>query len=142
MEEKHKGGCFCGAVELEVTGPPIVQAYCHCGDCRAWSGTPVTSATLWPADAVQVTKGEDHILSYSRTGETIRKSCKTCGGALAAAIPAAGLVDVFGGVLKGFHHEATAHVYYAQRVLDIRDGLPKFRDMPAEGGGSGEFVEE
>ncbi len=142
MTATHKGGCFCGAVELEISGPPIVQAYCHCDDCRAWSGTPVTSATLWPSDAVSITKGEDQVLSYSKTGETIRRSCRQCGGALMAEIPAAGLTDVFGGVLKDFQHEATAHVHYAKRVLDVRDGLPKFKDMPAEGGGSGEFVEE
>lgn len=142
MTERHKGSCFCGAVELEIAGPPVVQAYCHCEDCRAWSGTPVTSATLWPADAVQITKGEDQILTYSKTGETNRRSCKRCGGALMAEIPAAGLVDVFGGVLRDFKHEATAHVHYAKRVLDVRDGLPKFKDMPSEGGGSGEFIEE
>jgi hypothetical protein len=142
MSDTHEGRCFCGAVRLEVSGPPIVQAYCHCNDCRAWSGTPVTPATLWPADAVRVTAGEEQVLSYSKTGDTIRKSCSKCGGALMAEIPAAGLIDVFAGVLRDFDYTPSAHVHYAQRMLDIRDGLPKFRDMPADGGGSGEMMEE
>lgn len=33
MNNIHKGTCFCGAVEFEVTGAPEVMGYCHCGDC-------------------------------------------------------------------------------------------------------------
>ena len=31
----YAGRCFCGAVELTVTGAPAVMGYCHCADCRA-----------------------------------------------------------------------------------------------------------
>lgn len=34
------------------------------------------------------------------------------------------------------------HVNYAETVLAMRDGLPKFKDFPAEMGGSGEQVPE
>jgi hypothetical protein len=30
------------------------------------------------------------------------------------------------------------HINYAEAVLPMRDGLPKFKDFPAEFGGSGE----
>ena len=38
--EKIKGKCCCGAVELVVTGEPSAMGYCHCKDCAAWSATP------------------------------------------------------------------------------------------------------
>jgi hypothetical protein len=37
----YKGECFCGAVQLEVSGEPEGMGYCHCRSCRSWSGGPV-----------------------------------------------------------------------------------------------------
>jgi hypothetical protein len=34
------------------------------------------------------------------------------------------------------------HVNYQESVLPLRDGLPKFRDVPAEMGGSGVIMGE
>jgi hypothetical protein len=34
------------------------------------------------------------------------------------------------------------HVHYQEKVLALRDGLPKFRDIPKEMGGSGETLPE
>ena len=30
--------CRCGEVQLELTGDPTVQFYCHCDDCQAVHG--------------------------------------------------------------------------------------------------------
>ena len=35
MATTHVGNCFCGAVELQVTGEPAAIGYCHCTSCRA-----------------------------------------------------------------------------------------------------------
>jgi hypothetical protein len=32
------------------------------------------------------------------------------------------------------------HVHYDEHVLTVQDGLPKYRDLPEEFGGSGELV--
>jgi hypothetical protein len=37
--------------------------------------------------------------------------------------------------------EPVMHVQYASRVMDVNDGLPKFKDFPADFGGTGEMVE-
>jgi hypothetical protein len=34
------------------------------------------------------------------------------------------------------------HVSYAETVLPMKDGLPKFKDFPKETGGSGEMMME
>jgi hypothetical protein len=36
----------------------------------------------------------------------------------------------------------TMHVQYGSRILDVRDGLPKFSDMPKQIGGTGEMCDE
>jgi len=41
-----------------------------------------------------------------------------------------------------FRSAPTVHVNYAEMVLHIRDGLPKFKDFPAEIGQSGEQIAE
>jgi hypothetical protein len=40
----HVGRCFCGAVEVAVSGTPEAMGYCHCRSCRSWSGAPPTLA--------------------------------------------------------------------------------------------------
>ena len=30
MPATHKGGCYCGAVEIEMRGEPLETGYCHC----------------------------------------------------------------------------------------------------------------
>ena len=48
----HKGECFCGAVQIEVSGEPEAMGYCHCRSCRSWSAGPVNAFTLWKPNAV------------------------------------------------------------------------------------------
>ena len=55
MSDSHKGKCFCGAVEVKVTGAPEGMGYCHCESCRSWSAGPVNAFTLWKPDAVKIT---------------------------------------------------------------------------------------
>jgi len=51
----HTGSCFCGAVEVTVTGSPEAMGYCHCRSCRSWSGGPVNAFSLWKPEAVEIT---------------------------------------------------------------------------------------
>ena len=38
MSEVMRAACRCGAVEIEITGEPIAQFYCHCDDCQIVHG--------------------------------------------------------------------------------------------------------
>ena len=77
--EKRDSHCFCGAVQLELSGEPAVQVYCHCSSCRGWLGAPIHAATLWPAANVRVVKGEDKLGMYKRTETSHRQFCTCCG---------------------------------------------------------------
>jgi len=41
-----------------------------------------------------------------------------------------------------FRFAAAVHVHYQEKVLPLRDGLPRFRDIPRAMGGSGEMLPE
>ncbi|MEQ9619864.1 MAG: GFA family protein [Deltaproteobacteria bacterium] len=138
----YKGSCFCGAVELTVTGEPFSMGYCHCESCRHWSASPVNAYTLWSPDSVKITKGADNIGSYSKNPTSIRKWCKTCGGHILTEIPTLGLTDVYAAIIPDFPFKPLAHVHYQETVLRIKDGLPKLKDLPQRTGGSGETIPE
>jgi hypothetical protein len=141
-EKTYKGRCFCGAVEMTVTGDPAGMGYCHCESCRSWSAGPVNAFTLWKPDAVKVTKGADNIGSYSKTPKSLRKWCKTCGGHLFTEHPGWGVTDVYAATIPDFAYQPGVHVNYQDTRLRMKDGLPKFKDMPAEMGGSGATLAE
>jgi hypothetical protein len=52
------------------------------------------------------------------------------------------LIDVYAATIPGFPFQPGMHVNYQESVLPLRDGLPKFRDVPAEMGGSGVIMGE
>src|SRR3954452_12105309 len=95
MAGRYQGACFCGAVEIQVNGEPNAMGYCHCRSCRSWSGGPVNAFSLWPPDAVKVTKGAENVATYAKTELSQRKFCRVCGGHLMAAHAPLEMIDVF-----------------------------------------------
>ena len=142
MTKTHKGSCFCGSVDIALSGKPVVMGYCHCESCRHWSASPVNAFTLWPNDAVRVTRGEQFLESYSKTPRSERKWCRKCGGHLLTVHPHWGLTDVYAASIPEFPFQADVHVNYHESVLHIQDGLPKLKDLPKEMGGSGLAIPE
>lgn len=138
----YRGTCFCGSVQLTVTGDPVAMGYCHCESCRSWSASPVNAFTLWKPDAVQVTQGAENIDTYNKTPRSYRKWCKKCGGHLFNEHPGWGLIDVYAAVIADFPYRPAIHVNYQETKLRMKDGLPKMKDVPKEMGGSGETIPE
>ncbi|CDM56136.1 MULTISPECIES: GFA family protein [Rhizobium] len=141
-QKTYSGRCFCGAVEIVVTGDPVAMGYCHCASCRHWSAGPVNAFTLWQPQTVHVTKGGEHVEGYQRSDTSVRKFCELCGGHLYTEHPTWGVTDVYAALLPDLDYAPALHVNYQESVLHIRDGLPKYKDMPAEMGGSGDLLPE
>src|SRR5436190_20479347 len=138
----HVGTCFCGAVEVEVSGDPAGMGYCHCRSCRSWSGGPVNAFSLWPPAQVKITKGADSVGTFNATEVSYRKYCTECGGHLMTDHPPLGVVDVFTATIPSRDFQPGLHVNYQETVLPMKDGLPKFKDFPTDFGGSGEMLAE
>ena len=138
--QTYSGSCFCGAVELTVTGKPAAMGYCHCASCRSWSAGPVNAFSLWKPDQVRITKGADRIGSFHKTPQSVRKWCTVCGGHLLTEHPHWSLIDVYAATIPDFPYRAGVHVHYQETRLPMKDDLPKMRDLPKEMGGSGELL--
>jgi hypothetical protein len=141
-ETSYGGACFCGAVQIRVTGQPEVMGYCHCDSCRQWSASPVNAFTLWKPEAVQVTRGRDRLGAYHKTDRSNRRFCTACGGHLFTEHPTWGVTDVYAAVIPELAFRPALHVNYQEHVLRVADALPKQQDMPKEMGGSGVLLPE
>ena len=138
----YTGSCFCGAVQVEVQGEPEAMGYCHCSSCRSWSAGPVNAFSLWKPENVKVTAGKEHLATFEKSPTSRRQYCDECGGHVMTDHPTFGLVDVYAATIPSLAFQPGVHVNYAETVLPLRDGLPKFRDFPAPLGGSGEMMAE
>jgi hypothetical protein len=141
-DKSYRGKCFCGAVEVSVTGEPAAMGYCHCSSCRSWSAGPINAFSLWKTDSVKVTKGAENLASYAKNPQSQRKWCKVCGGHVMTDHPPWGLIDVYAAVIPDFPFKPALHVHYQETVMRQKDGLPKMKDVPAEMGGSGQTLPE
>jgi hypothetical protein len=142
MSGAQTGACFCGAVEIRVSGEPNAMGYCHCESCRSWSAGPVNAFTLWSPEAVEVIKGAENIATFQKTEMSHRQFCRLCGGHVMTAHPPLNMIDVYAATIPGLAFVPQVHVNYANTVMPMRDGLPKLKDFPSEFGGSGELVAE
>jgi hypothetical protein len=148
-QSQHEGSCFCGDVKFTVSGEPEAMAYCHCDSCRNWSASPVSAFTLWKPTTLEITQGLDNIAGFDKNPVSGDKAvvsnrvwCKTCGGHLYTDHPTMGLIDVPAVIIKNLNFKPGFHVHYQESVHPMKDGLPKFRDLPKEAGGSGENLPE
>ena len=140
---KYRAECSCGSVVVEVNNEPFQQILCHCTNCRAWSASPVTSATLFKPEDVKITAGKELIQRYEQNEGHAKCWCSKCGGHLMNDHTVGyGFIDVYGALLQDFVFTPTAHINYENAILRMTDGLPKFKDFPTEFGGSGELLEE
>jgi hypothetical protein len=129
------GGCHCGAICYEVTGEPIVHALCHCTDCRRHAGAPLVGWSMYPADALKVTKGTPKLYKSSEHGR--RQFCADCGTGLfyinEDILP--GIVDIQSATYDNPDAvPATMHMQTAERIhwMERAHELPAFERFPPQ----------
>ena len=118
------GGCLCGAVRFEASGPLREVVCCHCGQCRRSHGH-FAAYTAIKSDDLTMTRTEG--LSWYPSSEKARRGfCRACGSSLfweplgvGYVAVAAGSIDPPNGLETRCHiHVADKGDYYA-----ITDGL-------------------
>lgn len=81
--EKLTGGCYCGSVRYQISGPPTWSGHCHCRSCQlALGGGFVTWAKV-AAEDFAVTQG--HIKKIEKSPGISRGFCGDCGTTLTYA---------------------------------------------------------
>ena len=83
------GGCACGRVRYELTGPPTRMINCHCRDCQRASGSAYAAILVVPAENLRLS-GElrYHAVTSERGTRTERGFCPTCGSPVAGKLGA------------------------------------------------------
>ena len=128
--KSYNGSCFCGAVQITVTGEPVSMGFCHCDSCRHWSASPVNAFTLWQPESVKITQGEENVGTYNKTPQSYRKWCKICGGHIFTEHPGLGLTDVYAAVIPdvpfipGLHVNDGDEASYSGRPYETQ-GFPE-----------------
>ena len=129
------GGCHCGAVRYEVEGDAMTHALCHCTDCRRHAGAPMVAWTMYPDEALRVTKGAVRVYKSSEHGR--REFCADCGTGLfyrnAEVLP--GIVDIQSATYDNPDAvPAQAHIQVADRIgwMAEAHSLPAFERYPPQ----------
>ena len=78
-----KGGCLCGKVRYEITGPLFSADHCHCSMCRRQHGAAFsTYAKFNPGDFKWIS-GEDFVKVFDPSSAGGWCFCSECGSTLA-----------------------------------------------------------
>jgi len=140
-QPRYKGECYCGKVKITVVGPPVNAGYCHCRSCRKWHAAPVNAWSMWSSENVFF---EGDIRKSDLGGLSKRVICDSCGGGVANELPEFGGIVVYPMTLagSGFRFEPKVHLHYADRVMNINDGLPKYVAWVEWGENAGQIIDE
>ena len=128
MTEKHGGGCLCGAVRYEVTGPLRGVVACHCSQCRRTSGHFVAASSA-PADALTLNRAEG-LCWYRSSPGAERGFCRVCGGNLFwRAIGNSDISIMAGSLDTPTGLTITEHIFVADKsdYYRLDDGLPQLQ---------------
>ncbi|MGH1423164.1 MAG: GFA family protein [Pseudooceanicola sp.] len=114
-------------MSLRISGHPLAVAYCHCIDCRRWTGAPVAAFAAVTPDAVRSVP--DLGVGSSVSPGVRRWNCADCGSPLACTfdyLPDQVYVPV-GIIDQAAELAPQTHSYEDARLpwLHIQDDLPR-----------------
>ena len=142
MSKTYTSNCLCKAVSFEITGPPAMCVVCHCSMCRRSTGAPYTHVAAFPSANVKLIGDEDALQTYNSSEGLERRRCAKCGANVLHVIAAHKLSAIPLGTMNGAFENNTyiddfkpaCHLFYADRVVDVKDGAPKMKQKTPEHG--------
>ena len=124
-----KGGCLCGAVEYSIRDALIFAGYCHCSDCRKWTGSPFSASGGVSKSDFKILKGRDNFACFKKEDNTLSYFCKNCSSLLYGDTHKTDTIYFLLGTLdESPSLKPQWHAYTAFKVdwYEINDRLPKF----------------
>ena len=82
------GRCYCGEVQYESVGDPVMQAQCHCRECQYLTGGSANVFMAVPEGGLSFTQGAPKGFTRSDIeGAVTREFCTNCGTHLLTRAP-------------------------------------------------------
>lgn len=87
------GGCYCGAIRYQASGPTGSHSMCHCAQCRGTTGAPGVAWFTVPRASFSFLSGTP--TRFRSSDHATRSFCPACGTQLTFADDAQpGEIDV------------------------------------------------
>lgn len=126
----YTGGCLCGAVRFEITGPIHNIIYCHCSQCRKAQGSAFATNGFVMAADFKLTAGDGNLTGYEATPGQTKYFCKTCGSPIMSKTDSQAdrLRVRLGTIESDINERPTAHIFVTSRANweDICGDLPQY----------------
>ena len=123
------GGCLCGGVRYEITGPFLRAGHCHCSRCRRHSGAAVCTQGRLLEEHFRLLQGEKLLRNYKTEGHAAKVFCSVCGSSLfGGSWPEGPEVSIRFGTLDGDPGiRPQSHTFVAVKAAwgEITDDLPQ-----------------
>ena len=141
------GGCLCGGVRFEISGPLSGIGHCHCSICRKAQGAAFRTRARVRREHFRLLQGEALITFFQSSPDYHRGFCRVCGGPAytwngpgsehgRAYPPSLGTVGIALGSLDGDPGQRPAmHFFVADKAPwdSITDDLPQYAATPLQG---------
>ena len=127
------GSCLCNSITYTLSGVLRDARYCHCRNCRKFSGSAIGTWAIADASQLSVQKQTIPVTRYD-SGRGIRCFCSKCGSPVwfeSTDNPETLVIPL--GALDSDNIEAPGmHIYAASQPAwsKIRDGLPTYDTYP------------
>jgi hypothetical protein len=127
-EAGYLGGCLCGGVRYQLSGPVSNLCFCHCASCRRASGAPMVPWGTFVRENFRLTRGS--LAEYRSSPAVTRGFCAACGTSLTYRHDArARDIDVTLATLDDPTLLAPqVHIWVGDKLpwVSINDGRPQF----------------
>jgi hypothetical protein len=134
----RRGGCQCGAVRYELTGPTLRLFVCHCTECRKQSASAFGVSVFVKRDSLQLTRGAPRFWSRPTDSGNVLECafCSNCGSRLwHQQSGTSETISVKGGSLdEAVDLSRAIHIWISRRLegVIIPDGAARFERGPDE----------
>jgi hypothetical protein len=136
MQNVITGGCLCGGVRYEISGPFLRASHCHCSRCRRHSGTAVCTQGRVRREHFRLVAGGDLVRVYAPAAGAVKAFCSICGSSLFGATwPEGPEVSIrLGTVDQDPGIRPQYHTYVGSKATwdEILDDLPQYAEGKTE----------
>lgn len=126
----YKGGCYCGAVQFEISSAISNIIHCHCSECRKLQGSSFATNGVVDAETFNLIHGKDDLTAHKLTDTQTRFFCKHCGSPIKSEntkVP--GKVRVrLGTIDTDIEEKPQAHIFVSSKANwdIICDNIPQY----------------